>query len=540
MVIHRVRRAIAAIFAAIVAAIIMIGALAFFELVPTAYAIDQNGLLETKFARAVVSFNSSKLDEALMQLDAILAEQSSFLPALELKALTLKALKRDTEALRIYSWLGRTGPVEAKPKYYYEIATILHRQKRYSQARPYFRAAMRGRFNLGGSHFFLGLMDFEDKQYQTAQAHLRETVASQADDLKPLAEFYLGVIYFREGFSKGAIRGFKDSLELVGPWRASPNAELKKTGEEIASSSRKLLKNYDRARLFGNISTTLQYDSNVALLPGAVTSKAQLDGKSTLKQIIAGGLGVATSSTRSFQLVASYREYFNYNFNSDAKSFDFFSNIGSVYLNYKPYARLTPGIKAEGNFTFQNKAGPNESLEFFPYGLLGDIGGYVRYEILPVLNAQFDASWRPKNFYDDPEKGNDRRSGSGSYFKLSGDYASPWRLLNPAAYVSFEVDAADGRNWQSKTWSLELSNTMKLTARDMLVTSLELAFSGFEDRLPAPRNDDLFSFSALWAHKITPELSWLVDLNFVRNNSDLQTLFAYTRFFGGVGISYGF
>lgn len=494
---------------------------------------------EPDYERAVVAFNSGQFDESIRLIDALLSRAPQLFAALELKALDQKAKKEDSAALKVYDQLIRTGPLDRKPKYYFEVASLLYRNKRYAQARIYFNASIRGQFNVGASHYFQGLIDYEDKQYEAAERHFAKTTESNADDLKPLAYFYLGVIYFKLGHSGGAIRGFRYAHELVEPWIESGDPDLKKAGEQISLTSVRMLKGLDRSRWFGNLTAMTQYDSNVTLLPDSIKGGQQATNKRTLKQIFTGGAGFMSSPARRFQVVAGYRTFFNWNFNSGAKQFDFFSHIPSVYVNYKPFNRLAPGVKIDGTYTFQNLAGAGQALEYHPYSLTGEMGPYARYEVTPHLFGELDVFMRPKKFYSDPTSGDDRRSGGGWYVRAQAEYASPWKLLIPTGFLSWEIDSTNGKNWSYSAFAFGASNMMRIDPKNTVVGGLDLSFPRYTQR-SAQRSDTIFTLKASWVRALTKHFSLLVDLNFTRQSSNIESLFTYSRWFGGAGINYAF
>lgn len=494
--------------------------------------------LEPVYARAAIAFNQGKFDEALSLLEEVIQAAPEASQPLELKALALKAKGRDAESLRTYGHLARTGLGSQKAKYYFEIGTLLYKNRRYAQARPYLSAAIQGGFNIGASHFFLGLIDYEDKQFEAAEKHFSWAASSEAVDLRPLAQFYLGVIYYKLGYALGAIRGMRVAQDLASQWSKSRDANQRKTAEDLAETSRKVLRTFDHATWFGALTTMVQYDSNVALLPESATTAAQVAGKRTAKQIFSGVGGVQTSPTRTFQIAAAYRFFFNYNYNSDAKNFEFYSHIATIYLNYKPYLRLTPGLKLEGNYTFQNQAGRESAFEVRPYSLGGELGPYARYEVTPQLFTQLDAFVRPQKFYGDVSL-DDRRSGMGWIVRGAAEYLSPWRLLAPRAYLSFETNDSEGKNWVYSAFSMGLSNIMRLSPANTLSAALDLSFPRYADRVPS-RVDRSLTLRAAWMHELMPHFNFLMDLNYSNNSSTLDSLFSYSRVFGGAGLSYVF
>lgn len=495
--------------------------------------------LEPDYQRAVIAFNSQKYDESLSLLSAILGKVPDADSALELKALNQKAKQLDGEAVKTYELLLKNSSPSQKAKYQFEIASLHYRSKRYAQARPLFNASIKNGFNVGASHYFLGMIDYGDKQFWAAESHFRETLEGRTEELKPLAHLYLGIIYYQQAHAMGAIRNLKAARKEAKQWEDSPDTSLSESGTEIILTTKKLYKNLDQAKWFGNFSLLFQYDSNVTLLPDSVVAGQLVDGKHTFKNIGTGGVGYASSPADWLQVVTSYRAYFNWNYNVSAKNYDFFSHMPSLYLNYKPYEKFVPGLKAEGNYTFQNVGGTQTLFEYFPYSLTGDIGGYGRYEINPHAFVELDGSYRPKKYYTDPPSGDDQRSGSGYLFRLLGEYSTSSRYLSPSGYVSYEKDQTLGRNWISSTWGFGAANLMKLDDTSTLTASVDILFPHFEQRIPV-REDQTFSTRLLFAHQLTRALALLFDVNYVKNNSTLDSIFAYNRFFGGFGINYSF
>ncbi|MBI3543804.1 MAG: tetratricopeptide repeat protein [Deltaproteobacteria bacterium] len=496
--------------------------------------------VEAPYSRAVIAFNQSQFDKSLEILDnQVLKAEPTAAAALELRALILKAKGNDGEALRTYGELVRSGPAREKFKYYFEIGGLLHKQKRYAQARPYLNAALRGDFNVGACHYFLGLIDYEDKQFDSAERHLVAAIDSEAVALRGLAYFYLGLIYYKLGYPLGAIRGMRYARDSVEAWKSSGDAAAKRSAEDIQDTARKILKSLDRVQWFGNVVFKNDYDTNVTLLPDSITSPALVSGKRSVKQVLTGGGGLMTSPARMFQAVASYRTYFNYNDNPDTKAFDFFSHIPAVYVNYKPYLRLTPGVKLEGNYSFQNQAGRDTSIEMHPYSLTGELGPYARYEVNPHLATQLDFFLRPKKYYGDAVTGEDRRGGGGYVLRLTAEYQSPWKQLSPTGYLAYELDDTNGKNWRYSAYGFGLSNTMRFSAINTMTLGFDMNFPRYEDRRPI-REDTNINARVAWIHALTRHFSTILDANYASTRSNLEGLFTYTRFFGGFGLSYTF
>jgi tetratricopeptide (TPR) repeat protein len=504
-----------------------------------AWAGDVPVAQEPIYVRATLEFNGGKFDEALRLAEQVLSAAPAAFSAMELKALCLKAKGDDEGALRVYGDLIRNGEATSKPKYYFEVAQILYGAKRYAQAAPYFHATIAAGFNRGASHYFLGIIDYQDKQWEAAELHLLETLASTADDLKPYANLYLGLIYYRTGYSIGAIRGLRAAREAVEPWKKLSEPERKDAAETVSETVKPLLKQLDRVRWFGEVATMTEYDNNATLLPPGVNVGAGASSQRTARQVFTGTGGLVSSPSRMFQAIVAYRSYFNYNYNADTKNFDFFSHLPSINVNYKPYLRLTPGAKIEGNYTFQNAASRDTSIEFHPYLLSGEMGPYLRYEVNPHLWLEGDAFYKPIKYFGEADVSLDRRSGDGYIARAQVEYVSPSRFLAPTGYFSYEDVRADGANWQYYAWSLGFSNLARFDSVNQLFFSFDVSFPRFSARVPV-REDAYLATKLRWIHALTRHFSFLTEFNYVSNRSTLEGLFSYNRAFGGAGLSYTF
>lgn len=494
---------------------------------------------EVQYEKAVLAFHQSHFDETLSLLEGILQGAPQTAPALELKALCLKAQGKNAEALKVYGALLHTGAAQKKPQYYFEVGCLLQKQKRFSAARPYLNAAIEGGFNVGAAHYFLGMIDYEEKYWDSAEEHFVRTLRSDANDLKTLAHFYLGLVFFKKGDALGALRGVLKARKSALSNLESENPDERKTAKDINEGAKKVFLALDRSQWFGSVALQTSFDSNVSLLSDSVTSGAQVSGKKTLKESLSAGGGYMSSPTKTVQFIGSYRTSLNYNFNSDAKTYDFFSHVPAVFLNYKPYSRFVPGLKIEGNYTFQNQAAPGSYIEYYPYSLTGEVGPYGRYEVHPHFITELDLFYKPKKYYGDLADGEDRRSGNGVLVRASVDYTSPWNLLAPTGYIAFENDNTVGANWRFNALSFGFLNTARVTRVDSILVGMDFAFSSYSDRDPS-RNDFVFTFKSAWSRRIVANWNLLVDFNYMRDFSNLDSLFSYSRVFGGVGVSYSF
>jgi tetratricopeptide (TPR) repeat protein len=485
--------------------------------------------LEARYQRAVVAFNSERFSDALRQIEALLGEAPNNVALRELRALNLKALGRARDALSAYADLVKSGPAASRAKYRFESGEILHGLGHLKEARTQFELSLAADFNTTASRYFLGVIDFEQQQWDDAISKMASVLIGDVPSLKPLAEFYMGMARYNRGQNLSALRLLRysrDELDEQSPARA-----------KVAENFNKVASEANATQWFANVSFLTAYDNNVPLLPPTINSPQVVGGKRTLKQVLTGAAGATTSPSKTVQVTAAYRGYFNWNDNPDARTFDFFGNAPAVFVTINPSKRLSPGLALQGAYTLQNLAGPGEIFKYTSLSLTGDLGPFVRYELMPLLSLQLDGSYRPKKYYNDPDQGNDRRSGSGYFARLSAQYTSPKAWLNPGVNVNYEKDNTLGLNWRFTAWSFGFSNTAKLGERDTLVATFDATFSKFSQRVPI-RTDTYLTPQLTWTHSMNQHLGMLAQATYWSLSSSDAALFSYNRAVVGLGFTY--
>ncbi|MBI3555295.1 MAG: tetratricopeptide repeat protein [Deltaproteobacteria bacterium] len=129
-----------------------------------------HGDAEVQQTKATLFYQMQDYKNAMAAVKSILAADSGNIPALELLALCLQRQKDETGAATTYRRLIEIGKEPLKHSYRFELATILFHQKKHAEARPLFADSAQGGFNPGVSRFFMGLIDFENKQWSVGFA----------------------------------------------------------------------------------------------------------------------------------------------------------------------------------------------------------------------------------------------------------------------------------------------------------------------------------------------------------------------------------
>lgn len=494
---------------------------------------------EPAHAKAMIRYNAGDLPRAQGILDELLVDYPDYVPALELKALILRRQGHDARALKIYERLISLAesPKKAAP-YHFDLASIHFGEKRFSDARTHFETSIRSRFNWGAAHYFLGLMDYESGDLTSAEFHFNATWWSTAQDLKPMAAFYLGIIHAKMGHMPGVIYGFKAADDNANHIVRTGGPEAKKAAEGVKKVTTEALKNFRHDRFYGSLLLQAQYDSNLPILPDAIANQ-QPSNKKSMKGIAAATLGFTSSPLRKVQVTAAYRNYYNYNFNKDAKGYSFFSNMPSAVVSFFPYKRISPGIKLEGNLTYNDRFENGHTI-FRPFSLIGNVGPFVRMEYVPRLITTFEVTFRPKKYYLDPTSDSQKdlkRTGNGVAMRLGWEWNSLKSWLNPQGYFGYEYDNTDGREFNAIIWSTGLANAFKLTDLDVLTLAIDVNRQRFGERVGAVRVDRYMSYRALFTHVVSSHLTLLLDASFTRNLSTVADVYQYNRFISSVGAS---
>src|SRR6185295_5214629 len=169
---------------------------------------------EPVLSQGVIALGRSEFQGALSAADLILRSHPKCLKALELRALAFKGLKRETDALATYQQaalaiVDETGNHDPTAPYVFEIGLIRLHQKKRQEARESFQFALNHGFNPVAAHFFLGTLDLEEKgELESAEGHFRAVLASNVEDLKPSAAYYLGQAQGQKSDSLRSSRNF--------------------------------------------------------------------------------------------------------------------------------------------------------------------------------------------------------------------------------------------------------------------------------------------------------------------------------------------
>jgi len=512
---------------------LIIPALLFFFTAPLTRAEESHpGLAaEAMYAEALIAYNKKKIDETIKILDEVLRLDPDHLSALEMRALTLKIKGDDPKSVQIYKKLLLLKPEADRGPYYFELGTLYSRNKKNDLAKAMFLKCLSLKFNRVPVSFYLGTMEFGDGNLKNAERYLTFVVAEAPAELKTVAYYYLGLVNFKNGL--GAL-GVSDILEARTLAKKNPNSKL---ATDIGTAADKVLEPFSHPQWFLNASMMTQYDSNIGQLPLGIVDPSAVSGKATPKTSFSAGAGRMTAPLGTLQLVASYRGSYNKNFNSQTKSFEFFANTGSVYVNYRPLSKTSGGLKFESNYIFQHQQVdstiPTSPYTFRAANFTMAVGPFIKFYATQELQMQIDLGYRKLKAFASPTT-----SGHAVDARLSASSAgASSRFWNPGGNINIEKNDTFGADTKYLAYGGGLANAMRVTEKDTATFSVDLLRSTYPQAAIA-RSDTNIPIRLNWSRRLTPKWTVLLDFSYTSNRSLVPTSFSYNRFLAGLGAAW--
>ena len=503
---------------------------------PVFAAVGENA--EIQLTLATIEFQAKNYPKCRQMINEILKNDEKNGGARELLALIQSQMKDDNGAAATYERLLKDCPPLKAPGYHFELAMIRFKQKKNNEARRHFDLAAGGLFNAGTSHFYLGVMDFSAKEWRGARHHFTASLTyTDGKSMEPVTRYYLANAYSQLGKTEAAVHSYYEVSDA-----ATSNSGINNLPDGIRTNALKELKALDANQRYASITLQQQFDSNVQSNPSEVENPTAATGQRSGKSNLSIAAGYSTSPTRTIQITPSINYSTNYNYNYLARTFNFMNFTPALFVVYKPYARLSAGLKADGTFTMQNMLDPNEStrdLKYRPFGLTGDVGPVLKYELTPRISLGAETYWRPKRFYLDPAIGSSRRSGGGAFAKLSSEFVSGYNWWNPLLYVSYEFDHPGGTDFRMTAWGGGVANSVAVTGKLTLTGSVDAVATDYTDTVPK-RDDVAMNFRIAGTYPLVTHWMATADVTYTDNESSLDTSFKYNRWLGSVGATYSF
>ncbi|HUP56310.1 MAG TPA: hypothetical protein VM598_02580 [Bdellovibrionota bacterium] len=429
--------------------------------------------------------------------------------------------------------------------YVFEIGLIRLKQKRRREARESLQYSLEQGFNPVACHYFLGTLEYEDENLIEAELHFRQVVASRVDELRAVSAYYLGQILSRLDDGTRASRNFllarNLSFQQATDARALP--ETKALAGKILSSVLPLIEPLDHGHWFGSFALLSAYDTNVLSVPStSLSDSSSGPSQASAKGIARFGLGYATSPLDSLQLVPSYEGSVNYNLNQETKSGQFFTHDLEIYVTENALASSSWGLKLEGLGIFQFQTDPESgSGSYSPYSLTALIGPYFRSEIQPKTILTVELYGGLLTNYTDPNVSEVfRRSGPQELLRLSLRRDTRQAAWNPGIGLTLEAAQPEGSEFKAMGATLQLNDRLFPSDRTTLVFGLDLGAALYSSRPGENRHDEIVSLLGNIVHRVPGGWSILGSVQGIRNFSNIEDTYGYTRLVAAAGVGYAF
>lgn len=505
--------------------------------------------LEPDYAMALLAFGDRHYSDALLILNELVKEKPDSIEFLELKALVYKAQKDSKNTLATYELLisqqeKKKAPIQKTAPYHFEIGANYFRDQEIKKALPHLRKSIEGGFNLSAAHFFLGIGEMKLKNWEASSIHLEEVTQSRATELIPGAHLYLGQVYFKMKNGPGGMAQFRRAKSSAQKILNNPksSSKAKKAARRIVDAVENAMRPIDQAKWFGSLALSTAYDSNVLALPHS-TSDASATGKSTVKESMQAGIGYMSSPLDWIQYVPSYRASFNYNFNRESRSGEYFSQTLSLFLNRNPLESFGYGLTSSVGATFQNNVdATTDEGTFRILSTTQSVGGYAKIQLRPQWVTGTEISFNPIKNHNDKDQSTESQKRSGSSWKLRAYIQNERgdRYLNPSFSLTATLLDTDGIDNASDTFDFSLSNASYLTDRLRLSSSLTFQYVDYPKKISARRIDKIITARLAGSYTLASKWTLLSDMSYTDNDSTEESSNSYSQFVFSAGVSYSF
>ena len=493
------------------------------------------GLLdEAEYAEAVLAFNARRNGDAIRILGTVIKRSPGHLSSLEMLALLQKAQGNEKESLSTYQKLLKAKPPKERGPYHFEVATILFKRKNFEKARSFFTYSLRLKFNEVACHFFLGLIDLGAKRFNSASDHFESVIDSGNHEYSVAAHYYLGVAQYQLG---AGTEGTAELLESRDRARDFPKSAL---AQQVSKASIEALKPQEGSRWYGTVSVLAQNDSNVQLTPDSVPD-AQASGKSSPKFTLSGNIGRMSSPLNTWQWAPSFQTVLNRNLNEDAAEAQFITSTLMLFLNRRPLASSTWGLKASGTSTFQYLLDSGTSGEYAPFSTTGDIGPYAKLRLARNWKLHLEGSYKPQLFLTDTTSGTAQRTGNSYALRSTvrtDSGLNSW--LKPDLSLSSEFLQTRGVDYRGTSLAVDFTNTSRILGRDSLSLGVSAQWISYPDRADGARSDMTLTLKTSYIIPLSTSTALLADISWAKNTSNVDSLYSYTKFLAGAGVNLSF
>jgi tetratricopeptide (TPR) repeat protein len=503
--------------------------------------------VEPEYSKAVLDYNAQNFERALRQLVDIEKKAPKSTEIQELKAITLRALKREKDAANVYRELLQMKTKDGKDKkeiapYAFELGVIRYNEKNWKQAEQYLQFSARHGFNVEVSKFYLGLVQIQTQEWEKADQNLSSVIKGDVDDLKPAAHYYSSQVHFKLGYPSDGFGNLLEAKRKAQKQIARPDVQpaTKRMAEQVKQAADASLAPFDKTQFFGNFSLMLGYDSNVLLVPSEGSGPDTASGKTTSKALVSASAGYASSPLAMIQYVPTIRFNLNKNSNGESSTGEFADTTLSLYLTKDALAPVSYGLKTEGTLVFQNQTDATTTEKKYAlFDSMITLAPYLKWDVSKRWSLGAEVGYRITNYpSDDTVSASLKRSGTTPFVRLTAQNRANRKYLNPTFAIRAESTATDGTEYDSRLYGIQFINTMRFKKVDFSQV-LGLDRTNYPNSSTL-RKDTLVSFAVLGSKKIGPRWALIASADVTKNTSTDDTSYSYDRYTFNAGVGYAF
>ncbi len=481
---------------------------------------------EIEIAKGIVSLNSQKFDEAIKHFETALKKDPRNFVALEYISSTHERRGDLNLAIGFLAKAKHLAPKGRWGQLNFQIGRLYLTLKNYERSEIYLRLTLDQGGQATAANYTLGYLLYLEERFFEAESYLhsarqraiRRTALIPERQMIQAIDYYLGEIYARLGFVQYSIvmlRGTElgDSWEIrQGAWRV--HSELNTWGYYLTLGE------------FG------QYDSNVAIVPVGGTLPVDFSSSSSFGNVLTFNGGVQTSPAKTWVFGLDTQAYWNTHLNQTLGPFDVLSYGLGAWANYWNRQNWSYVARMEYNSILTDRA---NFTQFQSTSTLGISANYFPYQ---RWNWEFGFQYRINGFTTDLPTGPDRRSGHTYVGFTRIGMKSPNPRLRPSLGYSFEADATEGENFQSKNHIFMLEADWRLFAKTHLVGGLTFEKSYFANSVQG-RRDTVQQLKLGVNQFFSPQWMGMISLTQIGDESTLGQ-FSYSRLVMTGGATYTF
>ena len=481
---------------------------------------------EIEITKGTIALNADKFDDAIKHFQKALEHDPRNFVALEYLASTSERKGNLQDAIAYLAKAKHLAPKGRWGQINFQMGRIYLGLKNYERSEIYLRLALDQGGQATATNYTLGYLLYLEKRWFEAEHHLHEarmralrrTALPVERQLIQSIDYYLGEIYARLGFIQYGVAMLRDT-EVGDSW-------------EVRNGAWRVHSELNHPMWYATLGLFGQYDTNVVLVPIGGVLPIDFSSQSALSSVFTTNAGWQTSPAKSWVGGIDGSSYLNNHLNNTLGAFDvldFALDLWGSWWNQRDWAftlryDLNDALTDRSSFSrFQSDNAITVSANYFPF---------------QRWNWEAGFQYRSDNFATDLPTGADQRSGYSLIGFVKGSLKAPNPRLRPSFGYTFEADAANGVNFQSRNHTLFAEADWRLFSKTHLIGGITFEKSFYPNHLNGRL--DTIEQIRLGVNQVFDE-HWVgvLDINSIEDASTLGT-FSYQRLVVTCGATYTF